>query len=189
MDAVWFNGLVKATLEGQGAMMDQGMVSPPRLWVFRDGRPVGQVTLRQVSVGDDAEDGVLQMGYMAAAVCATEVVAVWESQDVGRATDRSPDFPDPCLNILWADPVGRRLHRFPFDVLGKVNAFGRVVQTGWEWKDPLPPETDPLPPPSVSALLQLCFTPLELPGDEDPFDVTDNYLRSEGYQVNLVKQP
>lgn len=171
-------------------MMDEGYVSPPCLWVFRDGRPLAQVVLRQVAVGEDAEDGILQMGYLASAASAAEVVAVWESQDVGRATGRSPDFPDPCLNVLWAGAADRRLHRFPYDAFGEVDrATGRVVQAGWQWKEPLPPETVPLPPPSISAMLQLCFTPLELPGDEDPFDVTDNYLRSEDYQVNLVKQP
>jgi hypothetical protein len=59
---------------------------------------------------------------------------------------------------------------------------GQLVSTGWQWKEPLPPESEPLPP-SITATLQLCFTPLELPTEEDPFDVTD------GYQVNLVKPP
>jgi hypothetical protein len=190
MDAEFFDGLVKASLGIQGAMMDEGFVSPPCLWVFRDGKPIAQVVLRQVAVGEDAEDGILQMGHLGWAAAADEVVAVWESQDVGRATDRTPDFPNPCLNLLWTDGVGRRLHRFPYDVFGEVEAAtGNLVQVGWQWKEPLPPQTDPLPPPSVTAMLQQCFTPLELPGDEDPFDVTDNYLRSEGYRVNLVKQP
>jgi hypothetical protein len=188
MDAAWFNGLVKASLGVQGAMMDEGLVSPPCLWVFRDGRPIAQVVLRQVAVGEDAESGIAEMAHMATAVRATEVVAVWESWDVARATGRQPDHPDPCLNILLDGDAGRRLHRFPYDALGEVEAAtGKVIQTGWEWKEPLPPETDPLPPPSISAMLQFCFAdPLPLPGD--PVEVTDNYLRSEGYQVNLVKQ-
>jgi len=170
---------VKATLEIQGTMMDQGLVSPPCLWVFRDGRPIAQVVLRQVTVGEDAEAGIAEMAHMATAVRADEVVAIWESGDMARATGRHPDCPDPCLNILLDGAAGRHLHRFPYDVLGEVEAAtGAVVQTGWEWKQPQQ-QTDPLPPPSISAMLQFRFAD-SLPLSGDPVEVTDNYLRSEG---------
>ncbi len=103
MDSEFFNGLVKASLDIQGAMMDSGYVSPPCLWAFRDGRPVAQVVLRQVAVGEDAEADIAEMAHMATASRATEVVAVWGSWGHGQGHRQAARLSGPVSE----HPAGR----------------------------------------------------------------------------------
>lgn len=177
MRSKFWNGLLQVTRDTHAAMLDQGMVTLPNLWVLTD-RPIAHVTVRPIKTGEDAFAGIVELSNMAAAAGAWEIVATWENWDVARACGHEPDYECPCLCVLYADRIMRRLHRFPYDAGADVDESGKAF-VNWQWRAPVKPDLDPLLPPAIMGLADFAFKPL------DP--IPDPVRSAEAYGVRMVE--
>lgn len=179
--------LIEAAKAGQeAALAAGGFVMPPALYLLIGDRLLGYVRLRPVYQGQDAATAIAEMSHLAAAACATEVVAFWETQDIAAACEHVPLHPGPALNAVRATAAGHVVHRFPYR---ERRLPGRTEEGLWSiepcWMPHPPPEPDGELEPAIAALLAYCWKPLDL-DHPDPLDVTAEWLRSEGYTVKFV---
>ncbi len=185
MDAQTYAAVRGAMAEAHEAVMALGAVGPPVLWAARSGRLVGYVSLRPVHVGEDAFQGVSELGMLAAGAEADEVMMAWESQDLAVATGAEPDFDGTCLCVLWADATGYKLQRLPYRELdiGPAENGLRACRPDW-LVEPAPEVAGPLPL-AISSALHMCFAGWgehANPGIEG----VRGYLESCGYSVRLL---
>ena len=186
MDERMWNGLTGALVQAHSAMLAEGFVSPPNLMPLVSGRLIGQAQVRPMRRGKDAYVAISELGNLAAGAEADEVLITWESQDLASACEHQPDFPGPCLTILWATRARRAAYRFPYQETSRKRGRKQLPAVAPRWLPNPPPDPMPIPPPAIAAALELCWTPLEIGPPHDKLEVTVAYLRSEGYIVSVV---
>jgi hypothetical protein len=183
-DRTW-DALVSATKRAHTEMMADGLVMIPGLFVLAERRLVGHVRLRPVQRGADAANAIAQMSTLASAATATEVVAVWETQDIAVACALRPLYPDPALNLAWATRGRHVVYRFPYQekqLPGRTEHGAYRVAPKWL---PAPPSAPDAPlEPAIEGLLEYCWE--SFPSDDpDLLTHAANYLREQGYETNL----
>lgn len=185
MDDHTWKGMVEAITDIHTHTMNHGHVIKPHLFVFTAGRLRGGVALRPVYPGKDAIHGIVEMGHLAAAARADEVIAAWESADIAVACELPALHPQPGLNIVWATPHEHLHHRLPYHehILPGRTGHGSLPLAPY-WLDPDHPVRDGILEPAIATLLKLSFQPFN--SDAPNLQQAAIYLENRGYHVKLT---
>ncbi|MFI7642261.1 hypothetical protein [Nonomuraea sp. NPDC049400] len=168
------------------AVMAEGGVLPPRLFVLRAGQLLGYVALRPVYVGRDAAEGIATMSYLAAAAEADEVIGVWETQDLAVACDHVPLHPGPGLNLLHASAKDQVLYRYPYRewrLPGQTR--DGLAKAKPQWLTESSAVANPSLEPAIEAMVGMCWQPFEVEST-DMVNAAAAYLTELGYTVELT---
>jgi hypothetical protein len=163
-----------------------GQVIRPHLFVFTAGQLRGYVGLRPIHKGKDAIHGIAEMGHLAAAARADEVVAAWESADIAVACELLTLHPQSGLNIVWATRLEHVHYRMPYheQILPGPTDRG-FLPLAPRWLDADRPVRDGTLEPAIATLQHSSFQPF----DSDAPNLLQHaatYLENRGYQVKLT---
>ena len=186
MHSKTWSALVNTMLEAHEAAMYEGGELRTVLMPLLREQLAALVWVRPVSPGEDAALGVAELGRLAAAASADEVILAWETDDMAALCGVSPTGPTPCLNFVRADRESHELHRFPY-VAHELEPHedGRACREA-EWDEP----SEPLPgaelPAPIQAALKECWSGQHDGYDDDRLTDEAHTMAAEGFTVRLT---
>lgn len=152
----------------------------------RGGHRSGYVALRPVYRGKDAIHGIVDMGHLAAAGGADEVIAAWESADIAVACELPALYPSPVSTSCGPTAHEHMHYRLPYHehILPSRTDQG-FLPLAPHWLDADRPVRDGTLEPAIATLLEFSFQPF----DSDAPNLLQHaatYLENRGYHVKLT---
>lgn len=186
MHSKTWSALVNTMFEAHEAAMHEGGELRPVLMPLVREQLTALVWVRPVDPGQDAALGIAELGRLAAASSAEEVILAWETEDMAATCELAPSGPAPCLNFVRADRESHELHRFPYVAHDlEPHEDGRRCQEA-EWDEPPEPLPDGELPAPIQAALKECWSGQRGEYDDERLTAEAHTMAAEGFTVRLT---